>query len=451
MKLIMKHIYIVPFIAGILGAVLLATFPLGLKAVDASDEGGGKVKEVSLTPETPPEKCGECHESQYKEWKESWMGRALATPTMIMMQRLYMATAKDPNPAYCLRCHAPLMEPLGRAEQVNQEVLFGEVKSQSVGCTGCHLISELTFNPNDPKSVANNNPNEKFRMSLPKEGERITFFGPFKDLKPRAHRVEGRDFFRKSEFCATCHEYNNSGSGGETPCCTQYSTWLQSRAAKEGKTCQSCHMKRTPNKKIAKKGRVRKEGTSFHGFHGGRSPEMVAKGAKLDIEMQKKGPQAVIDVKVTNLAAHNFPDGCPYANELKLFVTVVDEKGNKVFEGIRKYGQEFEDPATGRRPVEEWAAAQLVYNTSLKPDETRVETFVFDLPKAGTTLTARVRLENHILSRMPEIKGNMLLYGSPGLKEAMSTPEMEDYMMRTVADIARPIPVDSVEKELSLR
>ncbi len=403
-----------------------------------------------LTPETPPEVCGTCHPKQYQEWKESWMARALATPPMIMMQRLYMATARNPNAAYCLRCHAPLMEPLGKTEQVLQEVLFGEVKSQSIGCTGCHLISELTFDPNDPKSVSHNNPNEKFRVSLPKEGEKITFFGPFKDAVSPIHGTAYRDFFRKSELCATCHEYNNSGSGGETPCCTQYSTWRQSQAAKKGMTCQSCHMPRTPNQAIAVGGPVRKEGTSFHGFHGGRSPEMVQKGAKLDVNMRKEGNRVILTCKVTNLAGHNFPDGCPYANELKLFVTVVDEKGDKVFEDLRKYGQEFEDPETGRRPVEEWAAARLVYNTALRPDETRVETFTFDLPQEAKTLTAKVRLENHILSRMPEIKANMLLYGPPGLKETMSTPEMEDYMMRMVADIARPIPVASSEKRLSL-
>jgi hypothetical protein len=407
--------------------------------------------QIQMTPETPPETCGTCHVKQYQEWKDSWMGRALATPTMVMMQRLYMATAKHADAAYCLRCHSPLMEPLGKTEQILQEVLFGEVKSQSISCTGCHLISELTFDPNDPASVSHNNPNEKFRVSLPKEGEMITFFGPIRGAESPAHKTAYRDFFRRSEMCATCHEYNNSGSGGNTPCCTQYSTWRQSKAAKEGKTCQSCHMPRTPNQPIAVGAPVRKEGTSFHGFHGGRSPEMVAKGARLDVVMKKKGTQAVLTCKVTNLAGHNFPDGCPYANELKLFVTVVDEKGNKVFEDLRKYGQEFEDPETGRRPVEEWAAARLVYNNSLRPDETRLETFVFDLPKEAATLTVKVKLENHILSRMPEIKANMLLYGPPGLKETMSTPEMEDYMMRMVADIARPIPVASVEKKVSLR
>ncbi len=407
--------------------------------------------QLELTPETPPETCGTCHVKQYQEWKESWMGRALKTAPMVMMQRLYMATAKNPNAAYCLRCHAPLMEPLGKTEQVLQEVLFGEVKSQSISCTGCHLISELTFDPNDPKSVSHNNPNEKFNLSLPKEGEKITFFGPVKGAESPVHGTGYRDFYRKSEMCATCHEYNNSGSGGNTPCCTQYSTWRQSQAAKRGQTCQSCHMPRTPNQAIAVGGPVRKEGTSFHGFHGGRSPEMVTKGAKLNLVIAKQGSQATLTCRVTNLAGHNFPDGCPYANELKLFVTVVDEKGTPVFEGLRKYGQEFEDPETGRRPVEEWAAARLVYNTSLKPDETRVERFTFDLPKGAAMLTAKVRLENHILSRMPEIKANMLLYGPPGLKETMSTPEMEDYMMRMVADIARPILVASAEKKLPLK
>lgn len=148
--------------------------------------------QIQLTPETPPEICGTCHTKQYQEWKESWMGRALATPPMIMMQRLYMATAKNPNAAYCLRCHSPLMEPLGKTEQILQEVLFGEVKSQSIGCTGCHLISELTFNPNDPKSVSHNNPNQKFRVSLPEEGEMITSLVPSKTrCRPFTGRLIG--------------------------------------------------------------------------------------------------------------------------------------------------------------------------------------------------------------------------------------------------------------------
>lgn len=62
----------------------------------------------------------------------------------------------------------------------------------------------------------------------------------------------GMAAMKKADFCAKCHEMKNPMSGSGIM--TVHSEWLDSRAAKDGVTCQDCHMKQGVN------------GIRYHGF-----------------------------------------------------------------------------------------------------------------------------------------------------------------------------------------
>jgi hypothetical protein len=56
-----------------------------------------------------------------------------------------------------------------------------------------------------------------------------------------AHGTEFSEIHTSSLACAPCHEYQNALG---FPLLTTFSEWKNSRYAKEGKQCQSCHMYR---------------------------------------------------------------------------------------------------------------------------------------------------------------------------------------------------------------
>ena len=104
------------------------------------------------------------------------------------------------------------------------------------------------------------------------------------------------------KFCATCHTSAPPG----IPCSDVYTDWQKSRAARQGRTCQSCHM--TERSGIAAAGAPGRKIHS-HVFPGGRSTDMLQKAVALRLSGAFREDRLVVIATVRNLTPHRVPDG----------------------------------------------------------------------------------------------------------------------------------------------
>lgn len=175
-----------------------------------------------------PESCGACHRQQFDDWRTSLHSRAMG-PGVLGQLVAMPAHARDQHQD-CLRCHAPLAEQaasLFAALQQQQTPtpavaqLPKALHEQGLTCAGCHVRGYEWHGP--PRRDG----------SLP-DGE----------VDALAHNGwKANSAFENSRFCAACHQFEDDqfALNGKLLENT-YREWQDSRHAREGKACQSCHM-----------------------------------------------------------------------------------------------------------------------------------------------------------------------------------------------------------------
>lgn len=78
--------------------------------------------------------CSACHVQQYQEWKGTAHARAFTS-------RSFQENAGSPAEEECLRCHAPLGVPAGKAEARSFH------RQEGVSCISCHLSQGKMHGP----------------------------------------------------------------------------------------------------------------------------------------------------------------------------------------------------------------------------------------------------------------------------------------------------------------
>ncbi len=186
--------------------------------------------EVSLDPRA----CGTCHLQQFQDWQGSLHAHAMGSG--MLGQLMDMAPGDRAEHQACLRCHAPL------AEQADEVVAWlsagddhmpnpsegaipnGPLYSQGLICAGCHLRNYQVYGPHS----------NKVQAPSPPLGENAR--------QPHAG-WQAEDAFESSSFCAACHQFEADGYtlNGKLLENT-FAEWQASPQAKQGISCQSCHM-----------------------------------------------------------------------------------------------------------------------------------------------------------------------------------------------------------------
>lgn len=167
--------------------------------------------------------CGLCHQPQFTAWRRSLHAAAVSPGLFGQISAFDTATQED-----CLTCHSPRQEML---ELWWDKGLKGADAIAGVDCTSCHVRRHVRHGP---RAIAE------------------TPHGPVKELP----------LFRQAEFCAPCHQFDDAGlTVNGKPLENTYVEWRQSRYARDGVTCQDCHM---PEK--------------FHGFKGIHDRDITRRG-----------------------------------------------------------------------------------------------------------------------------------------------------------------------------
>lgn len=210
-----------------------------------------------------PEDCGQCHETQYRDWSESRHSLSMGAGIVGQLKEPWIdkETAES-----CLDCHAPLSEQRVSRISENGQIVpnkyqIKKLMGKGLVCAACHVRRHKRYGPISRK--------------------------PKMDDPPHGGFVEVKSF-GASEFCKPCHQFEPFGNRVEGKLLEDtYNQWKNSRYAKIGVRCADCHMEERR-----------------HLWKGIHNKEMVAKGVK--IVANKIGRKIKITIANTGVG-HYFP------------------------------------------------------------------------------------------------------------------------------------------------
>lgn len=209
-----------------------------------------------------PESCAQCHVEKFDAWKNSLHAQAFSPGLIGQLAYIDLESSND-----CLACHAPLAEqqfntlqqidaalleklkrPQGFDRNANPDTPKPELRHAGVTCAVCHVRDWQRFGPS----------------------QRGT--GKIGKVSGPAHNgFTGLKAFTTSQFCASCHQFPQEYAVNGKPLENTLSEWQQSRFAREGVQCQSCHM---PDRQ--------------HLFKGIHNPAMVRKGLRFTTNISEQ-------------------------------------------------------------------------------------------------------------------------------------------------------------------
>jgi len=170
--------------------------------------------------------CAGCHPKQYEEWSGSMHAYSQHSPVFEAFNNALFKQTGGTSGTFCSRCHTPTGTALGEGGS-RPNVHRSRISMEGVTCVSCHRRSSGHYKSNGRSPI--------------EPGALVDgcMYGPFDDGKAVSHESQGHPYIRSSQFCGECHDVvNPRGVRLEEA----FSEWLNSPAAKQGITCQQCHM-----------------------------------------------------------------------------------------------------------------------------------------------------------------------------------------------------------------
>jgi hypothetical protein len=320
------------------------------------------------------EKCKRCHLRVFEEWEASAQSRSIVTaPFRVTLDR-FLASTDGKDQAMCFRCHAPHIGEYGDLlPQFIKEVQSKDPQMDGVGCPQCHLIQDVDMQSHPPTP--------KFELGT-------TIFGGYdKAAQNLAHQSQKLDLYRESKFCVTCHDSLPETVQTAKGVPGWLGPWEKTKAESSGKPCQTCHMPEAIDES-ANGEKVRK--VANHSFPG-RFGKVRAEAVTLDFTTAVKGDTSQVKVSIHSLVPHNLPLPHPGWSRVVVDLSIFGKNLKKVYSEQRYYERVFGN-AEGKETVFDFEAKNVLKDTLLKPEETRMEVFTFPTPKDAPSMDVVVSL-----------------------------------------------------------
>jgi nitrate/TMAO reductase-like tetraheme cytochrome c subunit len=317
--------------------------------------------------------CTECHQDRYNEWSRSMHALSVSDP--IFRSAYTKAIIDRPEyREYCMSCHSPT------SIKTNDFNVSKSISLEGVTCSFCHSVTGVEKN------------NYSFNAGNPMQG-------PYKDSNTDAHGSTYSELLTKSEFCAGCHEFSMNG----LPISETYSEWKEGPYAAEGIECQDCHME--VMKGQAAKNEKQRENVYSHFWYGGHSGQFLEKAFKIKSNIQQNGKKARVTISITNSnVGHKTPSGLP-TRKIILNFRATNGTGFEIFGEKRVYAKTLLDQY-GNEVNDFWKASSIGKDNRIKPKETRIEVFEFDIQegidKLNIAATLNYQLEADIITTSKE-------------------------------------------------
>ncbi len=187
--------------------------------------------------------CKSCHPRQFDQWSRSMHAYAQHSPVFEAFNLTLIERTGGTIGTFCTRCHTPVGTMLGENGS-RRNVRRSQIAMEGITCIACHRRSTKHY---------------KASGRMPIEPGGVTegcMYGPFEDshrsIEVGGHPSAGLPYIKSSQFCGECHDvFNPQGVRLEEA----FSEWQNSPAAKDGITCQQCHMGPVQGQPIADCGR----------------------------------------------------------------------------------------------------------------------------------------------------------------------------------------------------
>lgn len=173
--------------------------------------------------------CKVCHPKQFSEWSRSMHAYAQHSPIFEAFTLTLQEKTSGTIGTFCTRCHTPIGIDLGEDGRM-RNVDRSRLSMEGVTCVACHRLDHNFYKASTR------------RVIQPGQLVDSCMFGPFADSVSAAegsHRSAKSAAIRTSAFCGACHDVT-SPQGVRLE--EAFSEWQNSPAAKQGTTCQHCHM-----------------------------------------------------------------------------------------------------------------------------------------------------------------------------------------------------------------
>ncbi len=305
-----------------------------------------------------PEKCGDCHDEIYNQWKYSMHNLSQADPIYQAVAFHSLKGLTDPGEIKesetCVKCHTPVGFFSGFPNTLSQERnnpnKVAAIAKQGIQCDYCHSLTGAYAVYNNQVSLS------------PGHGETDPGIkrGPFKDSESDFHESRYSEFHTKSEICGGCHNVRHVVFG--TKLDTTYEEWSKSPYnspdPQKRVTCQGCHMVQRPgipatgstprprNPGQAAQGGPQRNHIYTHYFLGGNMAvpslfkdktktkmveEHLKNAAELEIENSRFN-EGKMGISVRNTGAgHSLPTGIPNVRQMWLEVVIKDLADKTIF------------------------------------------------------------------------------------------------------------------------
>ena len=352
---------------------------------------------------------------------------------------------------WCAGCHDPLIQLSGR---MVGEIDKGSVEAQGgLICLSCHAIKEIPGHTGNGNYVWNDQFKDSYIFSGVASGPGATLHDTYLKANPERHMADMlKPFYRKAEYCATCHKValepplnDYRWLRGQN----EYDNWHNSGVAlnaartfylpPKARQCQDCHMPLVDAPKgdlSAKNGKVRSHSftaanTALPWLRGDtkmvEDTEKFLRGKILRLtiagmsgtegqivpltdgaahEIASAKDHAELHVVVRNLGVgHTFPSGTNDSNEAWIEVTATGKDGTQSAGALDGDGQVDENTRifnavlvdkNGKR-IEKRNAHEMVtsiYVAVIPPSTSDLSRYAIPLPAAGdlSGTTVKVRL-----------------------------------------------------------
>lgn len=194
--------------------------------------------------------CASCHPSHYREWSVSPHAYAQMSPVFNAMHGSIVKLTNGTNGDFCIRCHTPVGMNLGEPVFLSNMDRH-PTSREGVTCIVCHRVNKAYGKLSGRLAIVEGDLFEP--VYGPKgndEVKRVIESGEYGVNASRgkaglAIHTEAQKFFQlnTSGLCGTCHDVNLvNGFRLEEA----FSEFKHSPAAKEGTSCQDCHMGKEP-------------------------------------------------------------------------------------------------------------------------------------------------------------------------------------------------------------
>jgi nitrate/TMAO reductase-like tetraheme cytochrome c subunit len=209
--------------------------------------------------------CGECHPNQFKQWSVSSHAYANLSPMFNKFEQKINDLASGTIGHFCVRCHSSV----GSALAERRDIAWWDrapASQEGITCVTCHRVGEGYGKTNAARRITPGDIHEAVFgpfdttgginaiSNAMKLGILVSHDQPDRAAEPggkkwiRIHQAAIQsDIIKKSEFCVSCHQVQvHPGIKLETV----WEEYRASPAAKEGITCQQCHMSTNPGQHV---------------------------------------------------------------------------------------------------------------------------------------------------------------------------------------------------------